>query len=246
MFRNINARSSAKPRLLGELGDVSQATVSSRTYRRSVEIFGEAEPAAYIYQVIEGAIRTHKLLSDGRRQIGAFHLPGDIFGLENGDFHRFTAEAVVKTIVRQVERASLEREATNDIAIVQTLLKMTTDNLRHVEDHLLLLGRQSASERVAAFLLEMNNRLTLAGAISLPMSRRDIADYLGLTLETVSRVLRAYERKGYLKVAGPMFRDIVVLYPAGLAEPDRLNSVLHPKSGSFRQNKCTGQGIEYV
>ena len=171
--------------------------------------------------MIEGAVRSHKLLSDGRRQIGAFHLPGDIFGLENGDFHRFTAEAIVETTVRLVKRQSVEREAKNDPAMVRNLLKMTTNNLQHVENHLLLLGRQSATERVAAFLLEMNGRLTSAGAMALPMSRRDIADYLGLTLETVSRVLTAFQRKRYLKAGGRFQREIIVLNPAGLAEPDR-------------------------
>jgi CRP/FNR family transcriptional regulator, nitrogen fixation regulation protein len=166
--------------------------------------------------VIEGAVRTHKLLSDGRRQIGAFHLPGDIFGLENGDLHRFTAEAIVDTTVRLVERQSLEREAKNDPAMVRSLLTMTTDNLQHVENHLLLLGRQTAQERVGAFLLEMNGRQTSADVIALPMSRLDIADYLGLTIETVSRVLSKFQRKGYLRFLDRMQRQFVVLNAAGL------------------------------
>ena len=228
MFKNLNTDPNKKPRLLGELGDLSHAKVSSSEfkYSKDTEIFGEAEPADYIYQVIEGAVRSHKLLSDGRRQIGAFHLPGDIFGLENGDFHRFTAEAIVDTTVRLVKRQSLEREAKNDPAMVRSLLTMTTDNLQHVENHLLLLGRKSARERVAAFLLEMNGRLTATGVMALPMTRRDIADYLGLTIETVSRVLMAYHRKGYLKVGGPLQREIIVLSPAGLAELDRENLLL--------------------
>ena len=191
MFTNLNTDPSKKPRLLGELGDLSHTKVSSSEfkYRKDTEIFGQGEPADYISQVIEGAVRTHKLLSDGRRQIGAFHLPGDIFGLENGDFHRFTAEAIVDTTVRLVKRQGLEREAKNDPAMVRNLLNMTTDNLRHVENHLLLLGRQTAPEKVAAFLLEMNGRMKSTGAMALPMSRRDIADYLGLSIETVSRAL---------------------------------------------------------
>ena len=220
MFTNLNTDPAKKPRLLGLLGDRSHAKVSSSyfKYRKDTEIFGQAEPADYIYQVIEGAVRGHKLLSDGRRQIGAFHLPGDIFGFENGEFHRFTAEAIVDTTLRLVNRQSLEREAKNDPAIVRNLLNMTTDNLQHVENHLLLLGRQSARERVAAFLLEMNGRLTSTGAMALPMTRRDIADYLGLTIETVSRALSAYRRQGYLKVAGPFQREIIVLNSAGLAD----------------------------
>jgi CRP/FNR family nitrogen fixation transcriptional regulator len=223
MFKNLNTDPSKRPRLLGELGDLSHTKVSSSEfkYRKDAEIFGENEPADYISQVIEGAVRTHKLLSDGRRQIGAFHLPGDIFGLENGDFHRFTAEAIVHTTVRLVKREGLEREAKNDPAMVRNLLKMTTDNLQHVENHLLLLGRQSAAEKVAAFLLEMNGRMKPTGAMALPMSRRDIADYLGLTLETVSRALSAFQRKGYLRFLNPTQRQIVVLNAEGLAELDR-------------------------
>ena len=86
---------------------------------------------------------------------------------------------------------------------------------------MLLLGRKNSRERVAAFLLEMNGRLTAADVMALPMSRRDIADYLGLTLETVSRALSEFQRKGYLKVAGPFKREIIVLNPAGLTELDR-------------------------
>ena len=223
MYKNLDTDPDKKPRLLGQLGDLSHTKVSSSEFKyiKNSEIFGQAEPAEYIYQVLEGAVRSHKLLSDGRRQIGAFHLPGDIFGFENGAVHRFTAEAIVDSTVRVVKRQSLERVAKNDPAMIRTLLHMTTHNLQHVENHLLLLGRQSARERVAAFLLEMNGRLKSAGAMALPMSRRDIADYLGLTIETVSRAISAYQRKGYLKVAGPFQRDIIVVNPAGLAELDR-------------------------
>ena len=190
-------------------------------YSKGIEIYGEAEPADYIYQVIEGAVRSHKLLSDGRRQIGAFHLVGDIFGLENGNFHRFTAEAIVDTTVRLMKRESLERVAKTDPAIVRNMLSMTTDNLQHAENHLLLLGRKTSLERVAAFLLEMDRRLPAAGVMVLPMGRRDIADYLGLTLETVSRALSTLQKKGLLKFLGQTQREIVVMNPAGLAELDQ-------------------------
>src|SRR5215212_5375086 len=172
MYKNLNTDPNNRPRLLGQLGDLTHTKVSSSEFKyiKNSEIFGQAEPADYIYQVVEGAVRTHKLLSDGRRQIGAFHLPGDIFGLENGYFHHFTAEAIIETMVRLVNRQSLEREAKNDPAMVRNMLNMTTDNLQHVENHLLLLGRQSARERVGAFLLEMNGRLKSRGAMALPMT----------------------------------------------------------------------------
>jgi CRP/FNR family nitrogen fixation transcriptional regulator len=223
MFKKLDNDPNKRSRLLGELGDMPHARVSSSEFKYSggTEIFGEAEPAEYVYQIVEGAVRTHKRLSDGRRQIGAFHLPGDIFGLENGDFHRFTAEAIVDTTVRLVKRQSLERVAKTDPVMALSLLTMTTDNLQHVENHMLLLGRKTSRERVAAFLLEMNGRVTAAGVMALPMNRRDIADYLGLRLETVARALSEFQRKGYLKVAGHFSREITVLNPASLAELDR-------------------------
>ena len=133
------------------------------SYRKDEEIYGEDEPAEYVYQIIQGAVRTYKLLSDGRRQIGAFHLPGDVFGLESGINHRLAAEAIVDTTVRLVKRRSLEQAAGTDVKVAQKLWTMTAGDLRHAEDHMLLLGRKSAMERVANFLLEMDRRLAEIG-----------------------------------------------------------------------------------
>lgn len=222
MFVNLNAGPASRPRFLGELGSLSQTEINSSEfkYRRSGEIFGEGEPAKYVYQVIDGAVRSYKLLSDGRRQIGAFHLAGDIFGLENGGVHRFTAEAIVDTTVRLVKRVSLAHVAESDATVARDLLNMTATNLQHAEDHMLLLGRKTSLERVAAFLLEMDTRLTAAGVLALPMCRRDIADYLGLTLETVSRALSVLHDKGILGFLGQTQRQIVLLDRPKLSELD--------------------------
>ena len=222
MVVNLNVIPSNRPRFLGELGSLSQAEIilSEFKYRRGAEIFGESEAAEYVYQVVDGAVRSYKLLSDGRRQIGAFHLTGDIFGLENGGIHRFTAEAIVDTTVRLVKRVSLAHFAESDATVARDLLNMTATNLRHAEDHMLLLGRKTSLERVAAFLLEMDHRLTAAGVMALPMCRRDIADYLGLTLETVSRALSTLHDKGILGFLGPTQRQIVLLDRPRLAELD--------------------------
>jgi CRP/FNR family transcriptional regulator, nitrogen fixation regulation protein len=222
MFVNANANPAKRPKFAGELDGLSHAQVilSEFKYNRGAEIFGEAEPADYVYQVVEGAVRSYKLLSDGRRQIGAFHLVGDIFGLENGAVHRFTAEAVVDTTVRLVKRVSLEHVAETDALVARDLLNMTTSNLQHAEDHMLLLGRKTSLERVAAFLLEMDRRLTAAGVMALPMSRRDIADYLGLTLETVSRALSCLHERGILGFLGQTQRQIVLLDRHELAKLD--------------------------
>jgi CRP/FNR family nitrogen fixation transcriptional regulator len=178
------------------------------SYKKDEEIYGEDEPAEYVYQVISGAVRSYKLLSDGRRQIGTFHLPGDVFGLESGSVHRLAAEAIIDTTVRLVKRRSLEQAAGMDVQVARKLWAMTAGDLRHAEDHMLLLGRKTAMERVATFLLEMDRRLAVAGMMALPMCRRDIGDYLGLTLETVSRALSQLHAQGVLGFSGA--RQIVL------------------------------------
>lgn len=201
----------------------TQVTTSEFNYKKGVEVYGEKEPADYVYQVVSGAVRSYKLLSDGRRQIGAFHLTSDIFGLENSDVHRFTAEAIVDTKLRLIRRRSLETVAGRDVQVANNLLSLTASNLQHAEDHMLLLGRKTALERVAAFLLEMDRRLTAADFLALPMCRRDIADYLGLTLETVSRALSHLHERGILGFVGVSQRQIVLLDRQRLAALDLQN-----------------------
>jgi CRP/FNR family nitrogen fixation transcriptional regulator len=189
-------------------------------YRRGTEVFGEGEEIEYVYQIISGAVRTYKLLSDGRRQINSFHLPGDMFGLENGATHRFTAEAVVETRVRITRQRSLLDTMASRKDGATSFLGLVTRNLQHAEDHMLLLGRKTALERVAAFLLEMDERLARPKVMNLPMSRRDIADYLGLTLETVSRAFSALRDENMLRFDGQTQRQVVLLDRAGLAQLD--------------------------
>ena len=110
--------------------------------------------------------------------------------------HRLAAEAIIDTTVRLVTRRSLEHAAASDVQVARKLWTITAGELRHAEDHMLLLGRKSATERVASFLLEMDRRLTVAGMMALPMCRRDIGDYLGLTLETISRTLSQLQSEG--------------------------------------------------
>ena len=187
------------------------AVWSEFKYRRGSEIFGEAEPADYVYRVREGAVRTHKLLSDGRRQIGAFHLPGDIFGVDNGEVHRFTAEAIVHTTVWIAKRRSLFCGlAKSEIATAKSVRDLITKSLEHVENHLLLLGRQNSLEKVAAFLAEMDRRSGQPAVMVLPMSRHDIADYLGLSLETVSRAMSMLRNEGILSFIGKTQRKIIL------------------------------------
>lgn len=161
MFVRITTDPTPRPNSLRDLGMTSDSnplvSLSEFSYKKGTEIYGEKEPAEYVYQVRSGAVRSYKLLSDGRRQIGAFHLVGDIFGLENGAAHRFTTEAIVETTVRLIKRQSLEIVAESDAMVAKNLLCMTSSNLQHAEDHMLLLGRKTSLEKVATFLLEMGH-----------------------------------------------------------------------------------------
>jgi CRP/FNR family nitrogen fixation transcriptional regulator len=189
-------------------------------YRRGSEIFGEGEEAEYVYQITSGSVRTYKLLLDGRRQINSFHVPGDMFGFENGPTHRFTADAVVQTDVRIMKRSSLLEALPGREMGTKALIGMVTQNLRHAESHMLLLGRKTSLEKVSAFLIEMDERLGHPNTLKLPMSRRDIADYLGLTLETVSRTLSILRDRQVLRFEGATQRLIELLDRDGLIELD--------------------------
>ena len=169
-------------------------------YARNKEIYGQDELAEYVYKIVSGSVRTYKLLDDGRRQIGAFYLPGDIFGLESGAKHRFSAEAMADTFVLAIKRSTLAALAQTDAAVARELWQMTARELDHVHDQMILLGRSSAQERVASFLVEMADRSANHAEFDLPMSRQDIADYLGLTIETVSRTFSSMERKSLIEL----------------------------------------------
>jgi CRP/FNR family transcriptional regulator, nitrogen fixation regulation protein len=187
-------------------------------FARNAEIYGENEPADYLYKVLNGCVRTYKVLNDGRRQIGAFYLPGDMFGLEVGDEHTFSAEAIVNCKVLVIKRSALISLAARDNEVARKLWTMTAGELQRVQAHILLLIK-TAQERVAGFLLEMAARVPMGNEIDLPMSRQDIADYLGLTIETVSRTLTQLEN--IAAIAVPTSRRIVLRNRAAL---NRMNA----------------------
>jgi len=188
---------------------------ATMAYPRDTEIFGENEPADYLYEVLSGTVRTYKILSDGRRQVGGFYLPGDIFGLEFADAHTLSAEAVSDTKVLVVKRSALSALAGRDPSVAQQLFALTGRELHRVQDRTLLLIK-NARERVASFLLEMADRASKNNTIELPMSRQDIADYLGLTIETVSRTLTSLETASAIEVL-PSSRRIVLRNRTALA-----------------------------
>jgi CRP/FNR family transcriptional regulator, nitrogen fixation regulation protein len=197
LLRNVPA-----PRLAPEFG-------TARTVAKDEEIFAEGDRAAYFYKIVSGAVRTFKLLSDGRRQIDAFHLPGDIFGLESGEEHRFSAEALGDATIIAYRRCSLDVLATRDQAFANQVIASMMRSLERAQEHMLLLGRKHALEKIATFLLVLSERLAEDGHVDLPMSRIDIADHLGLTIETVSRSLTQLERQGIIEL--PAHRRSIVL-----------------------------------
>jgi CRP/FNR family nitrogen fixation transcriptional regulator len=182
---------------------------SARVLSKDEEIFAEGDRAAFFYKVVSGAVRTSKLLSDGRRQIDAFHLAGDIFGIEAGEEHRFSAEAVNLATVVAYRRCSLETLASSDGPLARQIVAAMMRSLERAQNHMLLLGRKSAMEKIATFLLDLAERVVGDGHVDLPMSRADIADHLGLTIETVSRSLTQLEREGVIEL--PAHRRTIVL-----------------------------------
>jgi CRP-like cAMP-binding protein len=187
-------------------------------FARNSEIYGENEPADYLYKVVSGTVRTYKVLVDGRRQIGGFHLPGDLFGFETGDEHTFSAEAITDCKIIVIRRSTVVALAARDNDIARQMWALTARELQRVQDHIMVLIK-SAQERVAGFLLEMAGRAAGGGAIELSMSRQDIADYLGLTIETVSRTLTQLEKAAAIEL--PTSRRIVLRNRSALT---RLNA----------------------
>jgi len=172
-------------------------------FEREAEIYREGDPTAHVWEIVSGAVRSLKIMADGRRQIVAFHFAGDLLGLAFSEQHPLTAEAICETRVLRIARSKFDRARIENLELAQRVERSAARALQRAQDHSLLLGRMTATERVAAFLLEMDRRITTDdGVIVLPMSRRDIADYLGLTLETVSRVITHFIRQGVVSTDG--------------------------------------------
>jgi CRP-like cAMP-binding protein len=181
------------PRKIQTFFDCPELMGASMSFAKGAEIYGENEPADYVYMVMSGTVRSYRILSDGRRQIEGFHFAGDVFGLETGAEHVASAEAVTPATVLVVRRSTIFSVAERDRSVANQLWKLTARHLDHARSHALLLVK-SAQERVATFLLDMAGRGT-GNAVELPMSRQDIADYLGLTIETVSRTLSLFQQE---------------------------------------------------
>ncbi len=157
------------------------------TVKRDEPLFFEGDAAEFYFKVISGAVRGCKLLADGRRHVGNFFLPGDFIGLDAAEYHAFSAEVVADTIMVRYARWKVHALADQELAIARSLVNVMRTELCAARNRMALLGQMSAMERIANFILMMADKSGTRD-ISLPMTRTDIGDHLGLTIETVSRV----------------------------------------------------------
>lgn len=195
-------------------------------FSRNNTIFSEGDDADYSYRVVKGAVRLSKMMSDGRRQIAEFALPGDFFGINWLEDHALTAEALTDVTLICFGRSRLERLEEENRDVRAELFSTLRHDLWAAQNHLVILGRQSADERVASFLVQLIERNKQADkrSIDIPMTRQDIADYLGLTIETVCRTLTKLKQRGLIEI--PNRHEIVILNTAALrraAEPEEKN-----------------------
>ena len=185
------------------LGSSSRRIGVVRSYPRKSQILHEDGSADHVYEVVSGTVCTCKMLREGRRQIAGFYFAGDICGLESAK-HSVAVEAITNAKVRIFKKRALTRLASSNPEVAERLLALTTRELARKQDHLFLLLSTTAEERIIRFLIDMVQRASPRkdDRIDLPMTRRDIADYLGLTIETVSRVLWNFERRGAIEIVG--------------------------------------------
>jgi CRP/FNR family transcriptional regulator/CRP/FNR family nitrogen fixation transcriptional regulator len=181
-------------------GAFANATAAPRSpFAPGAVLFRQGEPVRLVYRVLSGAVISYRLLSDGRRQVTGFHLPGDFLGLEAGVEHTTTAEALSRVDALAMERTELAGRAVTDVGLARALWQVTVRAFRRSEDHALIRARQGATERVAAFLLDFAERMGRPEIIDLPMTRQDIADHVGLTIHTVSRTLSQLQAQGLVE-----------------------------------------------
>ena len=191
-------------------------------------LFWEGDAAEHVYKVVRGVICLYELLPDGRRQVARFCCAGDFLGLGQRTTYRYTADTVTPVSLLRVRRADLDAELENNTGLRNELLAAVSEELRAAQDQLLLLGRKSAIERVASFIEFMAEQTLRQGdnsqIVDLPMTRVDIADYLGLTHETVCRAFSQLKAQGVLNIHDHHLVEI--------CQPDALAEI------------ATGEGME--
>ena len=196
--------------------DLFAPGTETQAFARDEALFYEGDDAGTVYRIVEGVVRTSVLMPDGRRHIVDFLHPGDLVGLVPGDTHAHTAEAVTAVTVARMPRARVESVLKQRPAVARTLFAAMQADLVAAHERLLLLGRKSVMERLASFLLILRGRQPDGPVLHLPMGRTDIADYLGLTIETVSRTFTKMKAAGLIQLADTY--RVVILDEERLAE----------------------------
>ncbi|MEE7491573.1 Crp/Fnr family transcriptional regulator [Methylobacterium oryzae CBMB20] len=197
--------------------DQLEALSQHLTLDKGQTLFGQGEPADFVFNVIEGCLRLTRLLPDGRRQVMGFALPGDFLGLALQERYTVSAEALGHVRTCRFDREDFAAVTEANARLLKSLHDRARFELTLAHDQMLLLGRRTAEEKVAAFLLSLKDRFARIGhnsvTVELPMGRQDMADYLGLTIETVSRMLSRLDRA-----------HSILLVPGGvrLLDQDRL------------------------
>jgi CRP/FNR family nitrogen fixation transcriptional regulator len=206
----IDERRTIDPEPMGACRDGQPNLIGfARSLSRDQQVFTAGDSADFRYKVISGGVCAVHSLADGRRQIIEFNLSSDVFGVEVDAAHRAAAEAICDTVIISARRPSLAEHQPDG------LLRHALRELQRCQDHLLTVGRRTAIERVAVFLIDQAEQLGPHDAVTLPMSRQDIADYLGLTIETVSRALTQLQARGLVRIDS---RQVRLLSPAALTQ----------------------------
>lgn len=181
-------------------------------------LFHEGDPNPYVFNVVDGAVKLYRLLPDGRRQITGFLFQGDFLGLGGRGASSFTAEAMTPLNACRFRRGDFDQLLNALPALEHRLVALAGDELMAAQEQIVLLGRKTARERLASFLTRLSERqVQLGGAVGLvhlPMTRLDIADYLGLTIETVSRVFTQFKTSGLIQLLPG--NDVALPDPAAL------------------------------
>jgi CRP/FNR family transcriptional regulator len=203
-----------------EVAEVS-TIVSSVELGPGDPLFDEGEPAGSVYNVTAGTVKVYKLLADGRRQVTGFLFPGDVLGLANDDSYAYSAESVTHTTLCRFPRGKLEGLLERFPKMEKRLLGMASHELAVAQEQMLLLGRKTAKEKIASFLLTLSARAETRGQpgnpVVLAMSRTDIGDFLGLTTETVSRTFTQLRGTGVIQLQAGGKVDV--------KDPERLREI---------------------
>lgn len=190
-------------------------------FEPGASLIRDGDPARHVFSITSGCVRVLKLLPDGRRQITGFLFAGDFLGLASGDAYVFAAEAVEPVTACRFSRTAFRALMRDSAALEHALLERATHELAAAQDQMILLGRKTAQERLASFLLALPARDPARPQspdhVRLPMTRSEIADYLGLTIETVSRVLTRLKTQGLIRQLS--VHELVIL------TPDRLRAL---------------------